>query len=66
MKITVNGEAREVTDLTPIADIVRQLGAEPDATAVACNGEIVPRSTWHETTISSGDSLEIVSAAPGG
>ena len=34
--------------------------------AVAVNGAIVPRAAWAQTTLQSGDSIEIVRARQGG
>jgi thiamine biosynthesis protein ThiS len=42
------------------------LGLKSDRIAVELNGEIVPRSTWNETGISTGDRLEIVHFVGGG
>ena len=35
-------------------------------TAVARNGEVVPKSAWDRTVVSGGDRIEIVTAAAGG
>ena len=42
------------------------LGLKSDRIAVELNGEIVPRSTWNETGISTGDRIEIVHFVGGG
>lgn len=34
--------------------------------AVACNGSVVPRSLWEETSLSDGDQIEIVKIMQGG
>ena len=42
--VTVNGESRRSAAAT-LADLVRELGLQPEKVAVERNGEIVPRST---------------------
>jgi thiamine biosynthesis protein ThiS len=33
---------------------------------VACNGDVVPKSSWDHTRVADGDRIEIVTAAAGG
>lgn len=75
--ITINGQPREVPDGTAVAAVVAELvgaGSEPGrglaeagrGLAVAVNGEVVPRTAWHEVTVSAGDRVEILTASQGG
>jgi len=82
MKLTINGEVREVPadvpgDLPrqPAADAPRQLTLSALLThleltaarvAVERNREIVPRDQWEATQIHDGDKLEIVHLVGGG
>lgn len=68
MKIELNGHARD--GLATVAEAVRAaLGADAAAfgrgTAVAVNGEVVPRSEWHRP-LSDGDAVEVLTATQGG
>ncbi len=65
MKLTINGEAREVAALT-LAALVEQLGMKPDRIAVELNRAIVRREHWASTELHEGDRLEIVHFVGGG
>ncbi|HEY7875846.1 MAG TPA: sulfur carrier protein ThiS [Actinomycetota bacterium] len=67
MKVTVNGDERELAPAARVADVVSDFaGRRRSGIAVALNGEIVPRSEWSEVTIEDGDRLEVLSAIGGG
>ena len=67
MQLTVNGTPRTIDrGLLTVADLVRELALEGKRIAVERNGEIVPRSRYAQTSIASGDKLEIVGAVGGG
>ncbi len=63
--LIVNGESRR-TSATTLADLVRELGLEPEKVAVEHNGIIAPRSAIGQTPLSDGDRLEIVHFVGGG
>lgn len=64
----VNGERREVPDGLTVRSLLEHVGRDPDQTgmAVALGDRVVRRAEWDETTVSEGDSVEIVTAAQGG
>jgi len=66
--IWVNGEARELGGTTTIADLLTDLGVEPQArgVAVAVDGEVVPRAEWPDHEINEGQRVEALSAMQGG
>jgi thiamine biosynthesis protein ThiS len=66
MKISVNGEAREVGDGLSVQALLEQLGVAPKYTAVAVNREVTPRSGWATTILCEGDRVEIVRPMGGG
>jgi sulfur carrier protein len=63
---TVNGEPAQLNAGATIADVVALWCPSARGVAVARNGEVVPRSTWHEEQVCAGDAIEIVTAAAGG
>lgn len=65
MRITVNGEAREVS-ATTLANVLEELGYGGAIVATALNGTFLPRSQRSEVPLSEGDSLEIVAPMQGG
>jgi sulfur carrier protein len=69
LTLVLNGQSRTFDALEQSANVeqlVGELGLKGDRIAVEHNGEIVPRSTWTETTLSSGDRLEVVHFVGGG
>ncbi|OIQ80258.1 sulfur carrier protein ThiS [mine drainage metagenome] len=65
--LTINGNARSFDSTAfTVAQLVRQMGLEGRRIAIERNGEIVPRGAFAETSLSSGDTLEIVGAVGGG
>jgi len=66
MRITVNGETREVPGGTTVATLVESLGVPRQATAVEVNRELVPRSQHAARPLADGDAVEIVTLVGGG
>ena len=66
MLLHINGEEREFPDGLTVAALVAQLGMKPDRVAVELNLAIVPRNAWDNTTLKSGDKLEVVHFVGGG
>ena len=68
MTVLVNGERVELTGGARIVDVLRRIDVRGDAAgvAVACNGEVVPRSAWTALEIHPGDSIEVLHAVQGG
>ena len=66
MRLTINGEEREVPDALTLAQLVEQLGMRADRLAIELNRAIVPREAWAATSLHDGDRLEIVHFVGGG
>ncbi len=67
MTVVVNGSQVELTDTATVADAIAATGAPSKrGVAVALNGEVVPRSTWADTTLNPGDKVEVLTAVAGG
>ncbi|MCX7891211.1 MAG: sulfur carrier protein ThiS [Burkholderiales bacterium] len=66
MRLSVNGEHRELAEPANLARLVETLGLAGKRIAVERNGEIVPRTRYAATALADGDRLEIVVAVGGG
>lgn len=68
VRVTVNGERRELPDGATVAALVELLaaGSRGRGVAVAVGGEVVPRGSWGATALSDGAAVEVVSAVQGG
>ena len=66
MRLLLNGDDREIAQVSSVADLVSVLGLDPRKVAVERNLEIVPRSTYADTALADGDRIEIVTFIGGG
>ncbi|MCL4693924.1 MAG: sulfur carrier protein ThiS [Candidatus Hydrogenedentes bacterium] len=66
MKITINGETKEIADGATVAALLDELGFDPKATVVERNAEILERANYADTTLADGDALELVRFVGGG
>ena len=69
MQLVINGQTKEFPELAPdakVSDLIATLGLKNDRVAIEQNGELVSRSIWEETSLHSGDKLEIVHFVGGG
>jgi sulfur carrier protein len=64
--LTVNGEAKSVSEGLTLAQLVRELGLEKNPIAVELNRQVVPRDRHPATRLADGDRLEIVTLVGGG
>jgi sulfur carrier protein len=64
--VRLNGSPRAVPAGTDVAALVRELAATAVGTAVAVNGEVVPRRAWAGTPVRDGDEIEVLAAVQGG
>ena len=66
INIQVNGETQACATATPLPELLDRLQLNPRLIAVEYNGEILHRQYWDDTTMQSGDRLEIVTIVGGG
>ena len=69
MTLIINGQSRELAEVpegSTIAVLIAALGMQADRVALEQNGDIVPRTSWAEAVLASGDRLEIVHFVGGG
>jgi sulfur carrier protein len=65
MRVTVNGEAREISSVNVDA-LLSELEYEGTHFAIALNFDVLPRSTWAQTALKQGDEIEIITPRQGG
>lgn len=68
MNLVVNGATVEMSERATVGDVVAELapGRASRGTAVAVNGEVVPKSEWDAARLSPGDRVEVLHAIGGG
>ena len=65
MRVTVNGETREIHS-SRISALLSELEYEGNHFAIALNYDVLPKSRWAETPIKNGDEIEIITPRQGG
>jgi len=65
MRVTVNGEARDIA-ATRVDALLAELDYEGAHFAIAVNFDVVPKSRWAETPLKAGDEIEIITPRQGG
>jgi thiamine biosynthesis protein ThiS len=66
LTITVNGESRRVPSPATVGDLLRYLNVDARTVVVELNREIVRRPRIEATTLTEGDSVELVHFVGGG
>jgi len=66
MRLTINGEDRNIESAGNIAELLGELGIASTKVAVERNLEIVPKTAYGETPLIDGDKFEIVHFIGGG
>jgi sulfur carrier protein len=66
MRLKINGDEKEVANVSTLVDLVEHLAMKSDRVAVELNREIVPRANWEGTILKDNDQLEIVHFVGGG
>ena len=65
MRVTVNGEQREINS-SSVDALLGELEYEGTHFAIALNFDVLPRSQWAETALNNGDEIEIITPRQGG
>ena len=65
MRVIVNGESRDIASGS-VAALLGELDYEGTHFAIALNCDVVPKSRWAETSLKSGDEIEIITPRQGG
>lgn len=64
--VMVNGRETLVFVDETVAGLLTQLGMGVRGSAVALNGELLPRALWPSTRLNAADALEVLAPAAGG
>jgi len=65
MRVTVNGEQREISSAS-VEALLSELEYEGTHFAIALNYDVLPRTKWAQTRLNSGDEIEIITPRRGG
>ena len=66
VKLTVNGQPREVEESISLLSFLDSLGVNTKFVAVAYNGNVLDREQFSNIVLSQGDELEVVRPVGGG
>ena len=66
LRITVNGESKDVPEGTTLESLISLLALAPERLAVEFNYEVLRRAEWAATALSEGDRVEVVHFVGGG
>lgn len=66
MKVTINGEPREIPAGSSVPAMLEHLKLRADRVAIERNLDVLPRHLWQQTMVAEGDRYEIVQLVGGG
>ncbi len=66
IRLVVNGDDLELAAAVTVAELVDRVVGGRRGVAVAVGGTVVPRSSWEQTVLADGDTVEVLHAVQGG
>lgn len=66
IQVTINGEARAVSNGLTVSELLTSLGLHPRLIVVEYNREILNREQYDKTEVRAGDAFELVHFVGGG
>ena len=66
IKVSVNGELKELNEDLNIKEMIVELGYEKEGFAVAVNTTFIAIKTYEDTIIKEGDTIDILAPVQGG
>jgi len=66
MRITINGEERNIGEGITVAALLLELKIRPQGTAVEIDREIIPRARHGQRVVQEGERVEIIRMVGGG
>jgi sulfur carrier protein len=66
MKITCNGETKEITPNTTLVNFIKEMELNPDTVVAECDGRIINRDEYDSLFLQDGNVLELIRFVGGG
>jgi sulfur carrier protein len=66
MKITCNGETKEIPSNTTLVSFITDMNLNPDTVVAECDGRIIKRDEYDTLILSDGNVLELIRFVGGG
>jgi thiamine biosynthesis protein ThiS len=66
MKITCNGETKEIDTGTMLVTLIKNLDLNPDTVVAECDGRIIMRDEYDTLVLTEGNVIELVRFVGGG
>ena len=66
MKITCNGETKEITPNTTLVNFIKEMELNPDTVVAECDGRIINRDEYDYLVLQDGNVLELIRFVGGG
>jgi sulfur carrier protein len=66
MKITCNGETKEITSNTTLVNFIKEMELNPDTVVAECDGRIINRDEYDSLVLQDGNVLELIRFVGGG
>ena len=66
MKITCNGETKDINPDTTLVSFVKDMDLNPDTVVAECDGRIIKRDEYDTLVLAEGNVLELIRFVGGG
>ena len=66
MKITCNGETKEIAPNTSLINFIKDMNLNPDTVVAECDGRIINRDDYEALLLQEGSVLELIRFVGGG
>ncbi|MBI5415217.1 MAG: sulfur carrier protein ThiS [Candidatus Omnitrophica bacterium] len=66
MRITINGQKKEMSSSQSLREVIGQFRASPAVLIAEINGTIIKKDQWDQIRVNDGDTVELVSFVGGG
>lgn len=66
MKITCNGETKEITPNTTLVNFIKEMELNPDTVVAECDDRIINRDEYDSLVLQDGNVLELIRFVGGG
>ena len=66
MQVKLNDKEYSINEGTSLAEFISSLGIKTSGVAIAIDNEIIPKSIWEETILTSNTEMMLIHAVSGG